>query len=102
MLELDDKLSILSSQMEIFNSTLNSFSQPDVLNSNHIDLAFARHYQDQIGLYDFALGSAGGRIVNDLTSETYTGSEAIKAFGYTIFTLSNSPDVVLEPTVLPG
>ena len=88
--------------MDQFNSTLNYISSPNEINLNHIDEAFARHYQDQLGMYDFALGSAGGRIVNELTSETYSGSEAIRAFGFTLFSLSNSPDVVLEPTVLPG
>ena len=102
LFELDEKLSNLSFQLDIFNSSLDSFLQADGLDSNYIDLAFARHYQDQIGLYDFALGTAGGRILFDLTSETYYGSEAIHAFGYTLFSLSNSPEVVLEPTVLPG
>lgn len=100
--ELDKKLSSLTFQMEVLNSTLSSLTHADGLSSTYIDLAFARHYQDQIGMYDFALGSAGGRIVIDLTSNTYSGSESIQAFGYTLFSLSNSPEVVLEPTVLPG
>ena len=100
--ELDNKLFHLNLQMDQFNSTLTYLSRPYEINSDRIDEAFARYYQDQLGIYDFALGSAGGRIVNELTSETYTGSEAIRAFGFTLFSLSNSPEVVLEPTVLPG
>ena len=100
--ELDKKLFYLNLQMDQLNSSLDYLSKPDEINSNLIDESFARHYQDQLGMYDFALGSAGGRIVAELTSETYSGSEAIRAFGFTLFSLSNSPEVVLEPTVLPG
>ncbi|KAI6655854.1 SUN domain-containing protein 2 [Oopsacas minuta] len=101
LMELNDRILNLNLMMEKFNSSLVSLSRPDVINTNLIDMAFAQHYRDQIGMYDFALGSAGGRIVDELTSETYSGSEAIRAFGFTLFSLSNSPDVVLEPTVLP-
>ena len=100
--DINTKLDLLSRRIYKLNSSRSNFDDSDSISNQLIESAFAKHYRDQIGLYDFALGSAGGRIVPGLTSETYLGPETLQVFGLTLFTLSNSAEIVLQPSVLPG
>ncbi|XP_028311881.1 SUN domain-containing protein 1 isoform X18 [Gouania willdenowi] len=77
------------------------------LSEEHVKLivqnALKLYSQDQIGLVDYALESAGGSILSTRCSETYETKTALMSlFGLPLWYFSQSPRVAIQPDVYPG
>lgn len=114
--ELDgtkERLSFLAGENERLRSAYADLAKKPCCNQdetiNHstvqqlIDVSLAKYDADKTGLPDFALESAGGTVVNIRCSETFrpTTSE-YRLMGIPVWRTSNSPRVVIHPSVSPG
>ncbi|XP_028817295.1 SUN domain-containing protein 1 isoform X4 [Denticeps clupeoides] len=65
--------------------------------------ALKLYSQDQTGLFDYALESAGGSIISTRCSETFQTKTALMSlFGVPLWYFSQSPRAVIQPDVHPG
>ena len=62
-----------------------------------IDLSLQAYSADRIGMFDFALENAGGSIMLDWCSPTYSHSVAhISFLGLTLWHVPSSPKVIIQ------
>ncbi|KAH0616885.1 hypothetical protein JD844_028338 [Phrynosoma platyrhinos] len=68
-----------------------------------VNQALKRYSEDRIGMFDYALESAGASVISTRCSETYeTKTALLSLFGIPLWYHSQSPRVILQPDVLPG
>ena len=62
-----------------------------------IQAALAKYSADRIGKFDFALENAGGVVVQDKCSETFSPSMAtVSLFGFPLFHVTSSPRAIIQ------
>uniref|UniRef100_A0A6J0T8F0 SUN domain-containing protein 2 isoform X2 n=1 Tax=Pogona vitticeps TaxID=103695 RepID=A0A6J0T8F0_9SAUR len=68
-----------------------------------VNQALKRYSEDRIGMFDYALESAGASVISTRCSETYeTKTALLSLFGIPLWYHSQSPRVILQPDVHPG
>lgn len=68
-----------------------------------IDDTLAIYSADRIAKFDFALEDAGGSVVTNQCSKTYTPTLAtVSLFGIPLWHVSTSPKAIIQPQVYPG
>ena len=62
-----------------------------------IDQSLQAYNADRVGSFDFALENAGGSVVLDRCSSTYSHSVAqLSLFGFTLWHVPSSPKVIIQ------
>ena len=62
-----------------------------------IDQSLQAYNADRVGSFDFALENAGGSVVLDRCSSTYSDSVAqLSLFGFTLWHVPSSPKVIIQ------
>ncbi|KAJ7330080.1 hypothetical protein JRQ81_016254 [Phrynocephalus forsythii] len=68
-----------------------------------VNQALKVYSEDRIGMFDYALESAGASVISTRCSETYeTKTALLSLFGIPLWYHSQSPRVILQPDVHPG
>jgi SUN domain-containing protein 1/2 len=111
---LEDRMKSTVSHLdlEVFNKTLCAMivqraasaggltrDEVEKMISSSLDLYSA----DRVGMFDYALESAGGSIPSSMCSSPFApSSSSVRLFGYTLWHFSNSARTVIQAGVLPG
>ncbi|XP_042325172.1 SUN domain-containing protein 2 [Sceloporus undulatus] len=97
----DQQFSVQNVRVALQKEGVIGVSQEEV---HHIvKQALKRYSEDRIGMFDYALESAGASVISTRCSETYeTKTALLSLFGIPLWYHSQSPRVILQPDVLPG
>nr|XP_060633041.1 SUN domain-containing protein 2 [Anolis sagrei ordinatus] len=97
----DQEFSVQNVRVALQREGVIGVTQEDV---HHIvKQALNRYSEDRIGMFDYALESAGASVISTRCSETYeTKTALLSLFGIPLWYHSQSPRVILQPEVLPG
>ncbi|XP_028310819.1 SUN domain-containing protein 1-like [Gouania willdenowi] len=105
--QMSDKTEFEEYIVQKVTGTVQDTTTAEGLSEKHVKLIVQNapklYSQDQIGLVDYALESAGGSILSTRCSETYkTKAALISLFGLPLWYFSQSPRVAIQPDVYSG